>query len=231
MIVLNWRITMDKLTMAHDWAMKHGSPDNFKLTVDEAWEYADAMQAEADKRINTDRPDIFTKDMHGNCRHMHKTLHGAECFDCGEALNLSNSKPLESALHNIDCYFDKTDNTQRDANNLIQWIYERLSGEVLNLSDWQPDWSVAPVECKYWAMDADNSAYFFKREPEITNGNGWDFGGLMQSNEGHDYQGDWEDSLRERPKQHACNCAHWKGDQTFQGDTFTCKDCGGSVTI
>lgn len=50
---------MDKLTMAHDWAMKHGSPDNFKLTVDEAWEYADAMQAEANKRINTDRPDVL----------------------------------------------------------------------------------------------------------------------------------------------------------------------------
>ena len=41
---------MDKLQMAHDWAMKYGSPDNFKLTVDEAWEYADAMQVEWDKR-------------------------------------------------------------------------------------------------------------------------------------------------------------------------------------
>lgn len=41
---------MDKLTMAHDWCMKHGDPENFKLTIAEAWEYADAMQAEADKR-------------------------------------------------------------------------------------------------------------------------------------------------------------------------------------
>lgn len=44
---------MDKLTMAHDWAMKHGDPENFKLTVAEAWEYADLMQAEADKRIKS----------------------------------------------------------------------------------------------------------------------------------------------------------------------------------
>lgn len=41
---------MDKLKMAHDWCMKHGDPENFKLTIAEAWEYADAMQAEADKR-------------------------------------------------------------------------------------------------------------------------------------------------------------------------------------
>ena len=41
---------MNKLEMAHDWAMKYGSPENFKLTMDEAWEYVDAMQAEADKR-------------------------------------------------------------------------------------------------------------------------------------------------------------------------------------
>lgn len=41
---------MDKLKMAHDWCMKHGDPENFKLTIAEAWEYADAMQAEAEKR-------------------------------------------------------------------------------------------------------------------------------------------------------------------------------------
>lgn len=56
---------MDKLTMAHEWAMKHGSPENFGLTVAESWEYADAMQAEADKR-----------------EHKHLFLNGQPC-SCG----------------------------------------------------------------------------------------------------------------------------------------------------
>ena len=40
---------MDKLQMAHDWAMKHGSTMTHKTVID-AWAYADAMQAEAEKR-------------------------------------------------------------------------------------------------------------------------------------------------------------------------------------
>lgn len=44
---------LDKAKMAHEWAMKHGKADsnyNRENTVQLAWEYADAMQAEADKR-------------------------------------------------------------------------------------------------------------------------------------------------------------------------------------
>lgn len=44
---------MNKLEMAHDWAMKYGKVDsnyNRENTVQLAWDYADAMQAEADKR-------------------------------------------------------------------------------------------------------------------------------------------------------------------------------------
>lgn len=40
---------MNKLTLAHDWAMKHGSTLTHKTVID-AWAYADAMQAEADER-------------------------------------------------------------------------------------------------------------------------------------------------------------------------------------
>ena len=40
---------MDKLKLAHDWAMKHGSTLTHKTVID-AWAYADAMQAEAEKR-------------------------------------------------------------------------------------------------------------------------------------------------------------------------------------
>ena len=48
---------LDKAKMAHEWAMKHGKPDTIgdRLNmVRYAWGYADAMQAEADKRNKTE---------------------------------------------------------------------------------------------------------------------------------------------------------------------------------
>lgn len=44
---------MNKLQMAHEWAMKHGSAETIgsrQNMIKYAWEYADAMQAEANKR-------------------------------------------------------------------------------------------------------------------------------------------------------------------------------------
>ena len=52
---------LDKAKMAHDWAMKYGKVDsnyNRENTVQLAWDYADAMQAEADKRV-VKLPDVF----------------------------------------------------------------------------------------------------------------------------------------------------------------------------
>ena len=40
-----------KLEMAHEWYMKHSESPSFMHTeIDQAWKYADEMQAEADKR-------------------------------------------------------------------------------------------------------------------------------------------------------------------------------------
>ena len=42
---------MNKLQMAHEYAMKHGRNNSWmESDVIDAWKYADAMQAEADKR-------------------------------------------------------------------------------------------------------------------------------------------------------------------------------------
>ena len=52
---------LDKAKMAHEWAMKHGKSDTIgdRLNmVRYAWGYADAMQAEADKRA-VKLPDVF----------------------------------------------------------------------------------------------------------------------------------------------------------------------------
>ena len=48
---------MNKLQMAHEYAMKHvqeGFDINYDVLVVEAWKYADAMQAEADKRTQNE---------------------------------------------------------------------------------------------------------------------------------------------------------------------------------
>ena len=52
---------LDKAKMAHDWVIKYGKVDsnyNRENTVQLAWDYADAMQAEADKRMSK-LPDVF----------------------------------------------------------------------------------------------------------------------------------------------------------------------------
>ncbi len=51
---------MDKLTMAHDYALemaKQGIP--LKSCKELGWKYADAMQSEAEKRISKERPDVL----------------------------------------------------------------------------------------------------------------------------------------------------------------------------
>ena len=49
-----------KLEMAHEWAMKHGNAETVgsrQNMVKYAWEYADAMQAEAEKRKPSGLPE------------------------------------------------------------------------------------------------------------------------------------------------------------------------------
>ena len=51
-----------KLEMAHDYAMKHiqeGWDINYDVLVADAWAYADAMQAEADKREPSGFPNVL----------------------------------------------------------------------------------------------------------------------------------------------------------------------------
>ena len=53
---------LDKAKMAHEWAMKYGKVDsnyNRENTVQLAWQYADAMQAEADKREPSGFPNVL----------------------------------------------------------------------------------------------------------------------------------------------------------------------------
>lgn len=102
---------MDKLTMAMEMIVAEVrrvgicSIDSEKVA--DAWNIADAMQAEADKRQGG-VPEAILK--------------------------ASNSRELDiqAVLHDIDDYFDQAEctKTPRMANNLLARIYEQLSGEV-----------------------------------------------------------------------------------------------------
>lgn len=113
-------------------------------------------------------------------------------------------KTIEDKAHEILLKLIETDKTGFDAEGIAGYAYEiaeamQAEAKKRKIKDeWQPDWSQAP-DAKYWAMDKDYTANFFKSKPEITNGNGWDFGNVMYSDNNHSYQGDWKDSLRKRP--------------------------------
>ena len=119
---------MDKLTMAHEFAMqliKAGATNKTTDIIKFGWEYADAMQAEADSRVNKERPDVLQE-------------------------------------------------------------------------EWQPDWSQAPDDAMYWAMDENGLCNWYKNKPEV-HIDQWDFGNVVESSKSFNYQGNWQDSLRKRP--------------------------------
>ena len=101
----------------------------------------------------------------------------------------------------------------------------------------QVDWSFAPDWANYWIKTSGKSYAWLSDKPEISEIiPHWNIECIQKAfAPSFDYQGDWKDSLRkrpqEKPKQHQCNCAHWKGGSTFMGETHTCSDCGGWVMI
>lgn len=110
-----------------------------------------------------------------------------------ESLRMAHPPQLksESMLHDIDCYFDNSNNTKRGADNLIQSIYEQLTGEfkATDLSEWQPDWSQAPRgDVVGWKMKTKEQAIWLAQ----------DGGYYLAPSFG--YQGNWKDSLRKRPE-------------------------------
>jgi len=80
-------MSLDKLEMAHDWAMnclKSGLAAPMSDLVIESWQYADAMQSEADKRKIT-APDEIPKHerlIPFDESHVHYYIYGRICA-CG----------------------------------------------------------------------------------------------------------------------------------------------------
>ena len=159
--------------MAHDYAkILLANPQYSPASIrDISWMLADEMQAEADKRKVSGVPEAILKA--SNSREL-------------------KSEVIEQILHDIDNYFDSSvSNSLRDANNVIQEIYESLSGEK-KVDDWQPDWSQAPDGVAVtWAINSSGDASWAV----------YDSKGLAYSTTApsFDYKGDWKESLRKRP--------------------------------
>lgn len=154
-----------KLEMAHEYAIALINSDcemQFDKFIQLCWNYADAMQAEADKREKKTSCDTNV---------------------------------------NFDMYleYDASINYPPDARVMYKGE-KRLAVSINAEKEWQPDWSQAPDNAMYWAMDGCGQCNWYKREPDVC-GSQWDFGGVIeQTDTGYDYQGNWRESLRKRPK-------------------------------
>ena len=97
-----------------------------------------------------------------------------ECFELAEAMLAENDKRVVKLP---DVFFDTKQN-----------------------EEWQPDWSQAPDNMTHFAVDANGSGWFFNREPHAESDCCWYCGDDSIELDNHNYQGNWQDSLRKRPQ-------------------------------
>lgn len=135
---------MDKLKLAHDYAVALINSDcemQFDKFIQLCWNYADAMQAEAEKR---------------------------------------NKAEAEKKRKEI-----------REMLNAPNTFVEREGQHFDEVEEWQPDWNQAPETAIAWKMQSESHAVW------IHNKSLSDFEYSVAPTFNH--QGNWQDSLRERP--------------------------------
>ena len=103
----------------------------------------------------------------------------------------------------------ETDKTGYDAEGISIYAYE-IADAMQAESDkrkpkglpevlFEPDWSQAPDNMTHFAVDANGSGWFFNREPHAESDCCWYCGDDSTELDNHNYQGNWQDSLRKRP--------------------------------
>lgn len=201
-----------KLEMAHEYAMAQMVKDELHADLAKrAWDYADAMQAEVDKR--------------------EKEEAAQRRKEIREMLNAPNTFVEREGQHFDDFCSDEIQ-AQRDAELYGTGFlkvtydsdgvkYERLDPKTISvcssnigldsqvLKDWQPDWSQAPEWANWWVAVANQSGeitggWFYDVEPEFGESKGVSIYYSSNSNsiltDSFGYTGDWRESLRKRPK-------------------------------
>lgn len=103
---------------------------------------------------------------------------------------------------NFDMYleYDASINYPPDA-----WVMykgeKRLAVSIDIEKEWQPDWSQAPNGYDWFVVGGRSGKGFFCLvEPAIVKDHYWFVGEDCLSVDKHNYQGDWRNSLRKRPK-------------------------------
>ena len=198
-----------KLEMAHEFMLamiKAGCSDGPEL-LERAWQYADAMQAEAEKR--------------------EKEEAAQRRKEIREMLNAPNTF-VEREVQHFDDFCSDEIQAQRDAELYGTGFlkvtydsdgvkYERLDPKTISvcssnigldsqvLKEWQPDWSQAPSWANWWSVDENGTANFSGKKPNIE-GRQWVYYSAASENLCHieapsfGYTGDWRNSLRKRPE-------------------------------
>lgn len=171
-----------KLEMAHEFMLamiKAGCHDGPDL-LDRAWQYADAMQAETEKR------NIKLEEDPSNFSGIMKAKVDAELYGNGF---------VKLKIVNNEFLYERLDPTLITINHI-------------EAEEWQPDWSVAPDGYDWFAVDKKGTAYFYTYKPEtIESDEYWaDFTGIssngtaLESGSSFGYTGYWRESLRKRPQ-------------------------------
>lgn len=78
---------------------------------------------------------------------------------------------------------------------------KRLAVSINIEKEWQPDWSQAPSGYDWFVVGGcSGKGFFCLVEPAIVKDHYWFVGEDCLSVDKHNYQGDWRESLRKRPK-------------------------------
>lgn len=88
----------------------------------------------------------------------------------------------------------------REMLNAPNTFVEREGQHFDDVEEWQPDWSQAPDGYNWFCVGGCSGVgYFCKIEPVIYKDHYWFVGEDAKEIIDHGYQGDWKESMRERP--------------------------------
>ena len=169
-----------KLEMAHEYALQLSknpsvtATHNDKDIASRAWQYADAMQAEADKRGNKTRPEVLMA--------VQQTfINGIEQPRYATSMGDQKRTPKVSRFERSDA---------------VKEVLSRAENMGLikpkAVDEWQPDWSQAPDNALTWAINSGGYASWalYKDGHYFSTVQAPPFG----------YTGGWRNSLRKRPE-------------------------------
>ena len=195
-----------KLEMAHEYAIALINSDcemQFDKFIRLCWNYADAMQAEADKR---EKEEAAQKR-----KEIREILNAPNTFVEREGQHFDDVTDIQKPYTSSEEWQpDKRTNPKPAITEQDKQRAEQAYANIVKppIKEWQADWSRAPDWANWWAMDADRKSHWFSEEPYLNdsvgewilrnNGEGLD--NIFLPSLDYGYHSNWRKSLRKRPK-------------------------------